>query len=83
MSTTHNISLALPPSISTSGGTASASKILALIEVEEGKYQTSLGDTYAAMSEKTFKGLRRALPVTRSKLDWDMVSLLSRFRIAH
>ena len=47
--------------------------MLALIEAEEGKYQTSLSDAYAEMSEKTFKGLRRALPMTRSKLDWDRV----------
>ncbi|KAJ7935556.1 F-actin-capping protein subunit alpha, partial [Mycena leptocephala] len=54
-----------------SSPSSSASKILALIEDEEGKYQTSLTDTYQEMGEKTFKGLRRALPLTRQKLDWD------------
>lgn len=47
--------------------------MLALVEAEEGRYQASLNDTYAEMGEKTFKGLRRALPMTRSKLDWDKV----------
>jgi capping protein alpha len=58
----------------TSSPASSASKILALIEDEEGKYQISLNDTYHEMGEKTFKGLRRALPMTRQKLDWDKVS---------
>ena len=57
----------------TSSPSAAASKILALIEDEEGKYQTSLNDTYHEMGEKTFKGLRRALPLTRQKIDWDKV----------
>ena len=47
--------------------------MLALVEAEEGKYQTSFTEAYAEMGEKTFKGLRRALPMTRSKLDWDRV----------
>ncbi|KAI0323426.1 F-actin capping protein alpha subunit [Cubamyces sp. BRFM 1775] len=73
LSTTHDISLALPPAISASGGTSAANKVLALIDAEESKYQASLNETYAEMGEKTFKGLRRALPMTRSKLDWDRV----------
>jgi len=44
-----------------------------MIETEEGRYQSSLNDTYHDMGEKTFKGLRRALPMTRQKLDWDKV----------
>jgi capping protein (actin filament) muscle Z-line, alpha len=58
----------------TSSPASSAAKILALIEDEEGKYQSSLNDTYHEMGEKTFKGLRRALPMTRQKLDWDKAS---------
>ncbi|KAH9911499.1 F-actin-capping protein subunit alpha [Fomitopsis serialis] len=73
LSTAHSIDLALPPAITSSSATPSANKILALIEAEEGKYQASLNDAYADMGEKTFKGLRRALPMTRSKLDWDRV----------
>ncbi|KAJ7440910.1 F-actin-capping protein subunit alpha [Mycena galericulata] len=71
LSTTHTISLSLPAAVVASSPSASASKILALIEDEEGKYQTSLNDTYQEMGEKTFKGLRRALPVTKQKIDWD------------
>lgn len=47
------------------------------MEDEEGKYQSTLNDTYHNMGEKTFKSLRRALPLTRQKLDWDKVCLLA------
>ncbi|THV05216.1 F-actin capping protein, alpha subunit [Dendrothele bispora CBS 962.96] len=73
LSTNHTISITLPSAVVTSPPSSAALKILALIETEEGKYQTSLNDTYHEMSEKTFKGLRRALPMTRQKLDWDKV----------
>ena len=70
----HQASIALPTSIVTSSPGPSANKILALIADQEGAYQESLGDTYHEMGEKTFKGLRRALPLTRQKLDWDKVT---------
>jgi hypothetical protein len=72
----HNVSIALPTSIVTSSPVPSANKILALIADQEGAYQESLGDSYHEMGEKTFKGLRRALPLTRQKLDWDKVPRL-------
>ncbi|KAF8650162.1 hypothetical protein AX16_005396 [Volvariella volvacea WC 439] len=73
LATTHEISLTLPPAISSSSDKAAASKVLALVEAEEGTYQASLNETYHEMGEKTFKGLRRALPLTRQKIDWDKV----------
>ncbi|KAH9925426.1 F-actin-capping protein subunit alpha [Epithele typhae] len=73
LSTTYTISTPLPPAIVPSGGASAASKVLALVEAEESRYQTGLTDAYAEMGEKTFKGLRRALPMTRSKIDWDRV----------
>ncbi|KAG5638246.1 hypothetical protein H0H81_001015 [Sphagnurus paluster] len=73
LATTHNLSLTLPPAVVTASAGAAASKILALIGEEEGTYQKSLNETYYEMGEKTFKGLRRALPMTRQKIDWDKV----------
>ena len=74
LSTTHSLSIPVPPTASFSSPPAQvASKILGLIELEEGRYQDSLNYAYQDMSEKTFKSLRRALPLTRQKLDWDKV----------
>jgi len=73
LATTHDVCLVIPPAILSSSSSGSASKILALIEEEERMYQSTLGDSYHEMGEKTFKGLRRALPITRQKIDWDKV----------
>lgn len=73
LETKHNASIALPASVTSSTAGVSSKKVLALIADQEGAYQESLGDTYHEMGEKTFKGLRRALPLTRQKLDWDKV----------
>lgn len=82
LATTHTVSFDLPPGVVSTPPSTTASKILALIEDEEGKYQISLGETYQEMGEKTFKGLRRALPLTRQKIDWDKVKTSSLDAIA-
>ncbi|KAI0301149.1 F-actin capping protein alpha subunit [Multifurca ochricompacta] len=73
LETKHKASITLPASIVASSPSSSANKVLALIAGQESTYQESLGDVYHEMGEKTFKGLRRALPLTRQKLDWDKV----------
>ncbi|EPQ51012.1 F-actin capping protein, alpha subunit [Gloeophyllum trabeum ATCC 11539] len=73
LETKQNLTIPLPPAITPSNPSTSASKLLALIEEEEGKYQTHLSDSYQEMSDKTFKSLRRALPLTRQKIEWDRV----------
>jgi len=73
LETKHNGSLNLPPTIVANSPVPSATKILALVKEFEGSYQESLSDTYHEMGEKSFKSLRRALPLTRQKLDWDRV----------
>jgi len=49
----HEVSIPLPPTILQPSPTPSAAKVLALIESEEGEYQTSLTETYKDLSENT------------------------------
>ncbi|TFK28038.1 F-actin-capping protein subunit alpha [Coprinopsis marcescibilis] len=74
LETTHNISFNIPAAAASAAPATAASKIIALIEDEESRYQVSLNETYREMGERTFKGLRRALPLTRQKIDWDKVT---------
>ncbi|KAF9383997.1 F-actin-capping protein [Mortierella sp. AD011] len=46
---------------------------LELIATAELKYQTALNESYHDLAESTFNGLRRALPYTRTKLDWNKI----------
>lgn len=50
---------------------ASAKDVLKSISTFEREYQLSLNEAYAELGDSTFKDLRRALPVTKQKLDWN------------
>ncbi|KAG8679873.1 F-actin-capping protein subunit alpha, partial [Ceratobasidium sp. 395] len=69
LQTTYTPNLTLPSSLTPS----SAPKILAIIAEKEGEHERALSNAYSDLGEKTFKSLRRALPLTRQKLDWDKV----------
>lgn len=52
---------------------ALAAEVLGKIEGAERTYQEELNRGFSALSEGSFKGLRRQLPVTRQKVEWDKV----------
>ena len=61
-----------PVSASVSSGTGAG--IVKEIGAGERKYQEELNRSFTSLSEGAFKGLRRQLPVTRQKIEWDKVA---------
>jgi len=53
---------------------ASASAVVKEIAAFEKKYQEELNKGFTSLSEGAFKGLRRQLPVTRQKIEWDKIA---------
>lgn len=62
-----------PVSVSLSSS-ANASEVARQIAMAERKYQEDLNKAFGNLSEGAFKGLRRQLPVTRQKVEWEKVS---------
>lgn len=54
-------------------GGGSADVVKALAQAEK-SYQEDLNKAFGALSEGAFKGLRRQLPITRQKIEWEKIS---------
>lgn len=56
-----------------SSASGSADAIMKAIGQAENKFQEELNRGFVSLAEGSFKSLRRQLPVTRQKVDWDKV----------
>jgi len=69
-----NVRMLTKKPVSTSVSSSSASDIVRQIAQTEKKYQEDLNRAFTNLNEGAFKGLRRQLPVTRQKVEWEKIS---------
>ncbi|KJZ78485.1 F-actin-capping protein subunit alpha [Hirsutella minnesotensis 3608] len=69
-----NVRLLTNKVVTASIPSATGTSIAKEISVLEKKYQEELNKGFVKLSEGAFKGLRRQLPVTRQKIEWDKVT---------
>lgn len=69
-----NVRLLTNKSVSASVPSSTGAGIAKEIAAAEKKYQEELNRGFTSLSEGAFKGLRRQLPVTRQKIEWDKVA---------
>ncbi|KAJ9296174.1 hypothetical protein DTO271G3_5315 [Paecilomyces variotii] len=68
-----NVSLSTTKPISITIPSVSAETIISRIATAERDYQEELNRAFSRMAEGAFKGLRRQLPITRQKVEWEKV----------
>jgi hypothetical protein len=69
-----NVRLLTNKPVSLSVPSSTASSIVREISLAEKKYQEELNKGFTNLSEGAFKGLRRQLPITRQKVEWDKIA---------
>jgi len=67
-----NVRMSTSKKVETSGSSADA--LVREIAKAENKYQEEVNKAFTTLSEGSFKGLRRQLPVTRQKVEWEKIA---------
>ncbi|KAJ5651445.1 F-actin-capping protein subunit alpha [Penicillium longicatenatum] len=68
-----NVALNTTKPVSASVSSVSAEAIMSRIAAAERDYQEELNRAFVSVAEGAFKGLRRQLPITRQKVEWEKV----------
>ncbi|QIX01563.1 hypothetical protein AMS68_007080 [Peltaster fructicola] len=68
-----NVRMATKKSVELSGTGGSAESIVREIAKAENKFQEELNRAFVTLAEGSFKSLRRQLPVTRQKVEWEKI----------
>ena len=69
-----NVRLLTKKDVNVSVGGGSGAEVVRQIAQAEKKYQEDLNRAFGQLSEGAFKGLRRQLPITRQKIEWEKIS---------
>lgn len=69
-----NVRLLTSKAVSAAVASGTGAGVAREVSVLEKKYQEELDRSFVSLSEGAFKGLRRQLPVTRQKIEWDKVA---------
>ncbi|KAG0125478.1 F-actin-capping protein subunit alpha [Tuber indicum] len=68
-----NVRLLTTKPIRVSLNSGTSAEIIKTIATHERKYQEELNRAFGALSEGAFKNLRRQLPISRQKIDWEKI----------
>lgn len=68
-----NVRMSTNKKVEVSSGTGSADGIVREIAKAENKFQEELNRAFGALAEGSFKALRRQLPVTRQRVEWEKI----------
>ncbi|KAF2641077.1 F-actin-capping protein-like protein subunit alpha-1 [Massarina eburnea CBS 473.64] len=69
-----NVRLLTKKDVSVSSAGGSAAEVMKQIATAEKTYQEDLNKAFGSLSEGAFKQLRRQLPITRQKIEWEKIS---------
>ena len=68
-----NVRMSTSKQIEIASGTGSADAVVREITKAENKFQEELNRSFTTLADGSFKGLRRQLPVTRQRVEWEKI----------